>query len=132
MAVTATATETIKTALNEANPNKVADALAKIDLGTMLDPIDETITIASGTVVNLATASVAKKAAMMVQSVRVVTGTATGVRTVGDAGATASTSVVVLSADGTTLTFEAAITVARVVWLPRPAVAMSTAFAPST
>ena len=32
------AAETLKSALNRANPNTLADVLAKIDLGTMLAP----------------------------------------------------------------------------------------------
>lgn len=109
----------IRDVLNNANPNDLEDAIRKILLGDMLKTVDETITIASGTAINLETDSAFKRAAHVVQSVRVVTGAATGNRAIGDAGATPSTTLVALSADGKTITFEAAITVARVVWVPK-------------
>lgn len=129
MAATATAAETMKVAMNSGDPAKMASVMQKARMGQMLESVDETITIASGTTINLLTQSAALRSAMVVQSVRVVTGTATGVRTVADAGATPSTSVVTLSADGKTLTFEAAITVARVVWVPKPYVDPDSAYA---
>jgi hypothetical protein len=130
MSLTTTRTTTLKDALNEANPNEIADALNKINMGTMFTVNRETITIASATTLNLLTQSTAKVAAQYVQSVRVVTGTATGVRIVGDAGATPSTTVVALSADGTTLTFEAAVTVVAVVWAAKPATDLTSIFIP--
>ncbi len=33
--------ETLKSALNRANPNTLADVLAKIDLGTMLEMVQQ-------------------------------------------------------------------------------------------
>jgi hypothetical protein len=69
-----------------------------------------------------------------VQSVRVITGTATGMRVVADAGATpvapgaANVGVCTISADGKTLTFEAAVTRVRVIYTPRPATALSSKF----
>lgn len=126
--MTVTAVTTLKKALNLANHNNLPDAIAKLQLGDMLEVVEETITIASGTAINLTTDSVAKRGALLVQSVRVVAGTATGARTVGDSSCTPSTSLVKLSADGTTLTFEAAITQAVVRWIRLPAAALTTAF----
>jgi hypothetical protein len=117
--MTATADRTLQEALNSGNPAEQATALQRLKLGDTMEQIDETITIAAGTTLNLETQSTAKKAALMVQSVRVVTGTATGLRQIGDAGATPSTTIVALSADGKTLTFEANVTVVRVVWIPK-------------
>lgn len=130
--LTTTKTLTLKDALNQANPNEVADALAKVDLGTMFTVNHETITIPSGTTLNLLTQSTAKVAAQFVQAVRVVTGTATGVRIIGDAGATPSATVCALSADGTTITFEAAVTVVAVVWSAKPATDLTTIFIPQS
>jgi hypothetical protein len=131
MAATVTTAETIRKVLNSGNLNELADALKKMKFGDMMEQVDETITIAAGTTINLLTQSAFKRRALVVQSVRVVTGTATGVRTVTDAGGTASTSVVTLSADGKTLTFEANITVARIVWVPAPDVDPDVDFATS-
>lgn len=125
---TVTAVTDLKKALNLASPNDVSSVLRQLALGDMLTVVEESITIASGTVIDLTKDSVAKRGALMVQSVRVVTGTATGPRTVGDSSCTPTTSLVKLSADGTQLTFEAAITVAVVRWIRLPLTALTTAF----
>ena len=134
MAVTATSIETIQTVLNSSDPDKLADATGMIDLGSMLSPISETITIAAAATLNLATQSTARLAANVIQSVRVVTaGTAAvGPRAVTDAGGTATATVALLSADGTTLTFEGTVTSVAVKWLPVPALPLSTRFASIT
>lgn len=125
MSATATSTRTIRKVLSEGNPNELADAAKKMLLGDMLKPVDETITIASGTTIKLSTQSAKLRKALVLQSVRVVTGTATGQRTVGDTGSTPSTTLV--SFDGDTITFEAAITVARIVWVPAASTDIDTA-----
>ena len=115
--------ETLKSALNRANPNTLADVLAKIDLGTMLEPKTITVSQSSASTITLS------PAALGVFSVRVTGGAAAaGVRTVTDAGGTASATVCKLSADGTTLTFEAGVTGAVVSYMPRPAVDLSAAW----
>lgn len=117
------ATETLKSALNRANPNTLADVLAKIDLGTMLAPKTETVAQTSAVTVPL------DPPALAVFSVRVTGGAAAaGVRTVTDAGGSASATVAVLSADGATLTFEAGVTGAVVSYMPRPAVDLDAAW----
>lgn len=115
--------ETLKSALNRANPNTLADVLAQIDLGTMLEPKTITVSQSSASTITLS------PAALGVFSVRVTGGAAAaGVRTVTDAGGTASATVCKLSADGTTLTFEAGVTGAVVSYMPRPAVDLSAAW----
>lgn len=122
----ATSIETLKTALNRANPNTLADVLALIDLGTMLDPTAVTVSQTSATTITLSPAAMCAG----VVSARVTGGAAAaGPRIVTDAGGTPSTTVATLSADGTTLTFEAGVTGAVVTYVPRPAVALSTAWA---
>lgn len=117
------ATETLKSALNRANPNTLADVLAKIDLGSMLAPKTETVAQTSATTIPL------DPPALAVFSVRVTGGAAAaGVRTVTDAGGSASATVAVLSADGATLTFEAGVTGAVVSYMARPAVDLDTAW----
>lgn len=111
------ASETLKSALNRANPNTLADVLAKVDLGTMLAPKTVTVTQSSASTMTLS------PAALGVFSVRVTGGAAAaGVRAVTDAGGSASSTVCTVSADGTTLTFEAGVTSAVVCYMPRPAV----------
>ena len=113
--------ETLKSALNRANPNTLADVLAKIDLGTMLEPKTITVAQSSASTITLS------PAAMGVFSVRVTGGAAAaGVRTVTDAGGSVSATVCTLSTDGATLSFEAGVTGAVVSYMPRPAVDLST------
>ncbi len=117
--------ETLQTALNRANPNTLADVLALVDLGTILAPTTKTITQAAASTMTLTPPALCAG----VCSVRVTTGVAPGIRQVTDAGGTPSTTVCTLSADGTTLTFEANVQVATVSYVPRPATDMSTAWA---
>jgi hypothetical protein len=117
------ASETLKSALNRANPNTLADVLAKIDLGTMLEPKTVTVAQSSASTIPL------DPPALAVFAARVTGGAAAaGARMVSDAGATASATVATLSADGATLTFEAGVTGAVVSYMPRPAVALDTAW----
>lgn len=117
------AIETLKSALNRANPNTLADVLAKIDLGTMLEPKTVTVTQTAAVTVPL------NPPALGVFSARVTSGAAAaGVRMVSDAGDSATATVCTLSADGATLTFEANVTGVVVSYMPRPAVDMATAW----
>jgi len=117
------AAETLKSALNRANPNTLADVLAKIDLGTMLEPKTETVSQSAATTITL------DPPALAVFGVRVTGGAAAaGPRIVTDAGGTASATVCTVSADGATVTFEANVTGAVVSYMPRPAVALDTAW----
>ena len=117
------AAETLKSALNRANPNTLADVLAKIDLGTMLDP--KTVTVAQ----TAATTIVLNPPALAVFGARVTAGAAAaGPRLITDAAGSASATVCTLSADGATLTFEGNVTGAVVSYMPRPAVDMATAW----
>lgn len=115
--------ETLKSALNRANPNTLADALAKVDLGTMLEPKKVTVSQTSASTVTL------NPPALAVFSVRVTGGAAAaGVRMVTDAGGSASATICTLSDDGATLTFEAGVTGAVVAYMPRSAVALDSAW----
>lgn len=124
--MTVTAIRTIRLVANQATPGQIADVFRKIALGDMLKAVEETITIASSTTLKLSAASAAKRAALVLQSVRVVTGAATGIRSIGDSAATPSTTLVAF--DGDTITFEAAITVAKVRWIPAALVDIDLSF----
>lgn len=118
--------ETLKSALNRANPNTLADVLALIDLGTILDPKVVTVAQSAATTITLDPPALSPG----VCQARVTGGAAAaGVRHVSDAGATPSATVCKLSADGKTLTFEANVTGAVVSYVPRPAVDLSTPWA---
>lgn len=114
--MTATFARTNKVVLDQANPNDLPDILRKMALGSVYEQIAERdITQASS-----ATTILSPPCIPGTLVCRVVTGTAAGVRTVGDSGSTPSTTVVRCSADGTTLTFEAVNTVIRVSYMARP------------
>jgi len=137
--MTTTFKETLLTALNDANLNKLADVFAKIDLGTILNVTEyDTGTIPASATVAL------PGGALLVQSARVVTsGTAgsVGPYHVSDAGATpavqptatayagAAIGLASLSADGTTLTFPNTVTRVVVRYIKKPAVALSSPLA---
>jgi hypothetical protein len=130
MAVTATATQSIKKALNSGDPALQATGLNKIKFGDMLEPVDETIVVTAAAAVVLSVSSALKRAAMVVQSVRVIAGVAAlGPRTITDAGGTATATACKLGVDGDTLTFEATVTSIRVVWIPRASVDPDTVLA---
>jgi hypothetical protein len=128
---TVTVNATLKSVLDEADPNKISDAFRDVAMGTLLDPIEETVDIsaAAATTINLATQSAALKGALLVQSVEVLTGAAAaGSRIVVPSTDAASTTEVVLSADGTTLTFEANVETVRVRWIAASKTALTTDF----
>jgi hypothetical protein len=134
MSVTVTEVETIKKALNQADPNKVADAIRKIAMGDMLDVVEETIAVSpAAATLNLEALSSVERGALVVQSVEVLAGAAAaGVRIIGPSTATPSATVVRLSTDGKTLTFEANVTSVRVRFVPAPAESLDSAFASTT
>jgi len=134
-----TADYTVKNALDDAEPNQIADALRKVALGTVLTPIIETITLASvRNHVHLLTDTVAKKAALVVQAVEVtnVAGGAAdlGVRLVAPSGATPAAKgakacgVATLSDDGDIITFEGTVKAIKVKYIPMPATALTDKF----
>jgi hypothetical protein len=150
MSVTATAAETLKVALDEANPNKLADALRKVALGTILAPLKRTFTGLTGASCDLTatdgvgeTAGAAnpnRLAALRINTLRVTGVTAStdiGSYVASDAagtGVTANDSAVVgiatISDDGKTITFPNGDATDFVIeYIPRPAADMTAAFA---
>lgn len=146
--MTTTKIETLQRALNDANPNEVADCLKRVKLGNMLNTVKVTATgLVSAASQDITTAAVKAAsvivglaldsgenlpASNVVQSVRVTAGAAAaGLRQIGDSGATASATVAKISDDGKTLTFEAGVTAFVLTYMPRSAEALSNSFAPS-
>lgn len=125
------ATRTLKDELTRADPNNLADALRKVNLGTLLEVVEYD----TGTITAAASITLPGEGALCVQSVRVVTGTAAvGERVLGDSGTTPAqfgTSGVYkcsVSADGKTITFEANVTRVFVRYVRKPATALTSAF----
>ena len=121
---------TLADALTAANPASIADALRKVDLGQLLAPTVQTISQASATAVTLDPPALCPA----VVSARVTAGTAlAGVYRCTDAEGTAVDSATLgvckLSADGTTLTFAAAVTGVVVSYVPRSKAPLSESFA---
>lgn len=143
MPVTTVVKETVKSVLDKANPNEVADALALAKLGTILTPTKVALTGLTGTTHNITDAAHGSHPAILsVIALRVTAATtagSVGAYVAGDAGATvvspaASTVVGVakLSDDGTTLTFATGNVTAFVIeYVPRAAVDMTAPFARS-
>jgi predicted naringenin-chalcone synthase len=129
--MTATLKETLKSALDEANLNKLADALGQIDLGSILTPVEHD----TGVITGATSITLPGLGALLVQSVRVVSGTETaGEKVVSDSGSTPgdiNTSGVFsckLNAAGTAITFSANVTRVVVRYIPNPAKALTDAF----
>lgn len=143
MSATATLNETVQRALDDANPNEVADALQKVNLGTVLTPLQRTFTgLVSQATQDLtaidATGEAAggdnpqRLAALSISTLRVTAGAAAAAdRLVSDSGGTPSATVATLSDDGTTITFEAAVTAFVATYIPRAGVDMAEDFADS-
>ena len=130
------AARTVKTELDRADLNNLADVIRKIGLGSMLE-VQEYDT---GTITASATVSIPSPGALIVQSARVVTsGTAGSVGSylVSDSGATLSTptaastqaGVAKCSADGLTITFPNTVTRAVIRYIKNPATTLSTEYA---
>ena len=159
MSVTATKSDTNAQVLNQADPNKVSDALRKVKLGRMLSPVkitlaaitaaavvditsfkkgDSTVTINSGLADMIA--NDALPAIGAIKSMRVTTsGTANSVGSYAatDAGGTGSSplaSTVVglakLSDDGKSLTFLTTVTGLVIEYIPRSDADLEAAFTP--
>lgn len=118
---------TLANVLSKADPNLIADALRKVDLGVMLAPVVKTITQSSATTMTLSPPALCPG----VVSVRVTGGaSAANAYICTDAGGTAVDGAICkLSADGTTLTFALGVTSAVVSYVPRSASDLSEAFA---
>ena len=140
MTTTTTREETVQSTLNKSDLTDTADLLAHVDAGYALSVVEATVvgavsaaaqditsedTLTNATVVGISPAlSVADgarlPAAGLVSSLRVTAGAAAaGIRQIGDAAATPSATLATLSTDGTTLTFEAAVTGYVLVYQPR-------------
>jgi hypothetical protein len=147
MSVTATETNTGQDVLDRADPNELADILRKIKLGQMLNPVKVSFTGLSATAAKIIAQLKAGSTGVTVNqglqigaadplpsilsvvAVRVAGGSAAaGVRMIGDAGATASSTVARLSDDGTTLTFEDTVTAMVLEYIPRPATDLNAKF----
>lgn len=145
---TVSVTQTLQEVLSKADPNRLADALRKVDLGNMLKvhkltltntavaatiemPAKGDLSITNGATVTTANAAsggnIMVPVAVRVSDVTGGTGAA-GVRFVGDASATPSATVCALSADGSTLTFEGTVKAAVVWYIAMPATLISDLF----
>ncbi len=116
--MTTTVNKTLAGILDEADPNKISDALRKVKLGQLLTPVKQTISQGAAVTVPL------DPPALSVHMVRVTAGTAlSGVYQVADTDATevdsATLGLATLSDDGATLTFAAAVTDLIVQYIPR-------------
>lgn len=158
MSTTATSKRSLKTVLDEANPNEIADAIRKLRLGTMLTPLkrvftgltaaaafDLTAIDASGETTGVNNPN--RLPALVVHALEGVTessGTASkgtyvigvhGVSTTVDPTNSTVAGVATLSDDGKTITFpEADVTGFTIIYLPRTvsAAEMAADFAPQT
>lgn len=138
--MTATVKETLKSALNESNLNKLADVLAAIDLGTILTPLKRTftgltaapsfdLTLIDGTGETAGLGNANRVPALAISTLRVTAGAAAaGPRQVTDVGGTAAATLATISDDGKTVTFEANVTAFVIEYIPRPAVDMAGSF----
>jgi hypothetical protein len=125
--------DTLAVELNTANPDTLADALRKVQLGSLLASVEYD----TGTITASATVSIPAPGALLVQSARVVaSGTIGSVGTylVGDSAATPAvpgggvSGVAKITADGLTITFPNTVTRAIVRYIPNPATLLSNSF----
>jgi hypothetical protein len=135
MPVTTTSKDTLKVVLDRAHPATLADALAKVDLGTVLTPI----VLDTGVITASATITLSPPA-LLVQSARIVSsGTAgsvgsyllsdTGaVMAIPAGGANLTPGVGRISADGATVTFPNTVTQAVIQYIPRSATDLASQF----
>lgn len=117
---------TLANILTKADPNLIADALRKVNLGVLLAPTVSTISQASSVDVILDPPALCPA----VVSARVTAGAAAqNVYIVTDSGGTAVDGAICkLSADGTTLTFALAVTDLVVSYVPRSESPLSDSF----
>ena len=135
MPVTTTAKETYLKALNSAEPQKLADVLAAIDLGDILTVQEWD----SGTITAAATITL-PGGALLVQSIRVVTSGTAGsvgsylpsdanaVMIVPPGGASVAVGVARVAADGSTITLPNTVTRVVVRYIKKPAVDLTANF----
>ena len=122
----ATAKETLGAVLSKANPNQLADALKKVDLGVMLAPVSTTITLAApATTLPLPVKSFGPGS----MHVRVTAGVSVGKYLVTDSAGVAvnvgtEVGVCKLAADGLSLIFNANVTTVIVSYLAASATAL--------
>lgn len=143
---TTTRTETLQRVLDQGNPNTMGDVARLQKAGHMACVIKATVTGATSTTIQVITDLVGVAnvtvagidlddgeplpAIQLVSSCRVTAGSASAtLRQVADSGASATTSNVLLSDDGTTLTFEAAVTGFILVYTARSYTDMTDEFA---
>jgi hypothetical protein len=157
MSSTNTQSETLGKALDQANPNNLADAFAAAKIGRMLSPVKVVFAAlaaaaahditdaahrAAATVTGLSPALPTNEvlpAILAVRTCRVTAvGTAdTGDRFISDAGGTPAAKganpvgIATLSDDGKTITFEGTVTGFELHYMPRSNTALDTAFAAS-
>ena len=145
--MTVSVVTTLQSALDGARGGQLEDLLAKVKLGTMLTPLKRTfaglasaaaqnLTLIDGTGETAGANNPKRLAALSVTTLRVTAGTlAAGPAIVTDAGGTAAAigatnnHVVLLSDDGKTLTFPAAVTGFVITYIPRPFTDMTAALA---
>jgi hypothetical protein len=155
---TAVSSPTIGSVLDTANANNIADALALVKLGTLLGGYDVNFaSLTSSATQNITTAAALAKATInsggvlpdastvppggtlppILQVISLIDGAGHPNGVAPAAGTLAGTAVagtgtyagtVLLSADGTTLTFSAALTAFRIVYIPRPFTSLSSPF----
>ena len=114
--MTTTADKTLADVLDDANLNNVDRAMAQNKLGTMLTPQKRAVSQVSAATMTLDPPAMGPATI----TARVTAGAAAaGPRAFTDEGGTPSATLATLSADGTTITFEAAVTDAVVDYLPR-------------
>jgi hypothetical protein len=138
MSVTATAAETLKGVLNQANPNKIADALAKVQLGTLLAPTIKTFTAitaaAAHDITDAAHGYCLPILAVVNCRVTAVGTGALGARVMSDVGGTPGApgangpGIATLSADGKTITFEGTVTGFVLTYVPQSTADVTAAF----
>ena len=121
--------QTLELGLSQANPGFLADALRKVDLGSMLYKQVETITQSAATTVTLAKPAFGPAGVC----VRVTGGVSLGAYLVVDSGGIAvnvgaEIGVCKLSDDGLTLTFASNVTACKVVYAAAAAALKDEAF----
>lgn len=121
---------TLADILTQANPNLISDALKKVNLGVMLTPVSETITLgAPATTLPLSVKSFSPGT----MHVRVTAGVSLGKYVVSDAGGIAvdvgaEIGVCKLAADGLSLEFASNVTSVLVSYLAASEIPLSSTF----
>ena len=146
---TTTVDDTVQKALDQGSLTDLGNGVHKVKLGTMAALVQATFTSLVSLAAQVVTNADHKAKGVVVGigplgsgvnlppigtpvSVRVTAGAAAaGIRAIADAGATPSTTLATLSQDGTTLTFEDAVTGYVLLYRPGVAVPLTTKFAPS-